>query len=66
MGCVGSFGAALFGLLVGWILNTYGSYVPLFVMAGVMHPISFVIILLVVRKVEMVVPLEGKARPSLA
>jgi ACS family hexuronate transporter-like MFS transporter len=66
MGCVGSFGAALFGLLIGWILTTYGTYVPIFVMAGIMHPISFFIVLLVVRKVEMVVPLEATARPSLA
>jgi ACS family hexuronate transporter-like MFS transporter len=66
MGCVGAFGGVLFSLLTGWLLTAYGSYVPLFVLAGIMHPLSFFIILLVVRKVEMVVPLEEKAKPSLA
>jgi ACS family hexuronate transporter-like MFS transporter len=66
MGCVGSFGGVLFSLVTGWLLTAYGSYVPLFALAGIMHPLSFFIILLVVRKVEMVVPLEEKAKPSLA
>ncbi|MDR3536886.1 MAG: MFS transporter [Acetobacteraceae bacterium] len=65
MGAVGSFGGVLFSLLTGWLLTAYGSYVPLFAIAGVMHPLAFVIILLVVRKVEMVIPAEGEKIPAL-
>jgi len=54
MGAVGSFGAMLFNVLVGALLTRYHSYSPVFLIAGIMHPLSFLIILLVVRKIEPV------------
>jgi len=54
MGAVGSFGAMLFNLLVGWILTEYGSYSPAFLISGVLHPISFFLILLIVRHIQPV------------
>ena len=53
MGAVGSFGALLFNLLVGILVTNYG-YSPVFIIAGMMHPLSFVLALLVIRKIEMV------------
>ena len=46
IGCAGSFGAMLFNLLVGAILDASGSYTVPFVMAGLLHPASFLLILL--------------------
>lgn len=51
MGAAGSFGAMLFNLLVGWIIGDHG-YAPAFLIAGVLHPLSFVIVLLAVRRVQ--------------
>ncbi len=67
LGAAGSFGAMLFNLLVGVLLTAYHSYVLVFAISGLLHPLSFLVILLVVRKIELVVPLEGahKISPSL-
>ena len=46
LGCAGSFGAMLFNLLVGVILDRTGSYTLPFFLAGIMHPIAFGIVLL--------------------
>ncbi|HOK44421.1 MAG TPA: MFS transporter [Bryobacteraceae bacterium] len=54
MGAVGSFGAMLFSGLVGMLLTHYQSYTPVFLIAGLMHPASFLIILLLVGKIEPV------------
>jgi len=54
MGAVGSFGALLFNGLVGILLTQYQSYSPVFLIAGLMHPASFFIVLLVVRRIEPV------------
>jgi ACS family hexuronate transporter-like MFS transporter len=56
MGGVGSFGGMLFNGLVGALLAQYQSYSPVFLVAGLMHPASFIIILLVVRKIGPVTP----------
>ncbi len=61
MGAVGSFGAMLFNLLVGILLATYGSYVPVFAITGILHPIAFIVILLVVRRIEPVIHVERPA-----
>ena len=54
MGAVGSFGAALFNGLAGFLLTRYQSYSPVFLIAGLMHPMSFLIVLLVVGRIEPV------------
>jgi ACS family hexuronate transporter-like MFS transporter len=51
IGCAGSFGAMLFNLLVGAIIDTTGSYAVPFVMAGLLHPLSFLLILLTLRRI---------------
>lgn len=53
LGCAGSFGGMLFGLLVGKLIAPYG-YAPAFVMAGVFHPIGFILILTIVRRIQRV------------
>lgn len=51
LGSAGSFGGMLFGLAVGWLVERHG-YAPAFVVAGLMHPLAFGIILWSVRRVE--------------
>ena len=55
LGAAGSFGAMLFNLFVGYLLTTYHSYSPVFVIAGLLHPAGFLIVLLIVRKIELVI-----------
>jgi len=54
LGAAGSFGAMLFNLLVGAILARYHSYTIVFAISGVLHPLAFLIVLVVVRRVEHV------------
>ncbi|HTZ56707.1 MAG TPA: MFS transporter [Acidobacteriaceae bacterium] len=56
MGAVGSFGAMLFDLLVGSILTYTHSYASVFLLAGVLHPLAFVTVLVLIRKIEPVAP----------
>jgi ACS family hexuronate transporter-like MFS transporter len=65
LGAAGSLGGGLSNLLVGILLTAYHSYAIVFLIAGVLHPISFVIVLLVVRRIEPVA-LEQFQRMSLA
>lgn len=60
-GAAGSFGGMLFNLLVGWLLTWYGSYGLVFFIAGLLHPISFLLILTVVRRIE---PVAVSTRPA--
>jgi ACS family hexuronate transporter-like MFS transporter len=53
LGCAGSFGGMLFGELVGRLVGPYG-YAPAFVMAGIFHPIGFILILTIVRRIQRV------------
>jgi MFS transporter, ACS family, hexuronate transporter len=52
MGAVGSFGAMLFDLLVGSILTYTHSYSGIFLLAGFLHPLAFVTILILITKIE--------------
>jgi MFS transporter, ACS family, hexuronate transporter len=54
MGAVGSFGAMLFDLLVGSILTYTHSYSSVFLLAGFFHPLSFLIIILMIKRIEPV------------
>jgi ACS family hexuronate transporter-like MFS transporter len=60
IGCAGSFGAMLFNLLVGMILDATGSYAGPFVVAGLLHPLSLLLILLTLGRIE---PLTLPAPP---
>jgi MFS transporter, ACS family, hexuronate transporter len=51
MGGAGALGAAIFSFIAGWIVGKYG-YAPVFLATGVVHPISFVVILLLVGRIE--------------
>jgi ACS family hexuronate transporter-like MFS transporter len=52
MGAVGSFGAMLFDLLVGSILTYTHSYSSVFLLAGFFHPLSFLIIIMMIKRIE--------------
>ncbi len=49
IGCAGAFGAMLFNLLVGALLDHLGTYTVPFMLAGLMHPTAFVIVLSTLR-----------------
>src|SRR5262249_33291484 len=51
LGCAGAFGGMLFGLLVGSLVGQHG-YGPAFVIAGVLHPLGLIMILILVRRIE--------------
>jgi MFS transporter, ACS family, hexuronate transporter len=51
LGSAGAFGGMLFGQWVGHLVGTSGYTIPFF-MAGIFHPIAFVVILVTVRRIE--------------
>jgi ACS family hexuronate transporter-like MFS transporter len=53
IGSAGALGAALFGLVAGHLIGTRGYTIP-FLVAGLVHPAAFAIILAVVRRIERV------------
>ncbi len=53
-GAVGAFGGMLFNLLVGALLAGGYGYSAVFLISGLLHPASFVILLLLVPKIEPV------------
>jgi ACS family hexuronate transporter-like MFS transporter len=63
LGSAGSFGGMLFGLLVGRLIGEHG-YGPAFIMAGVLHPLAFVVVLAVIKRIEPVACSEGNPMRS--
>jgi ACS family hexuronate transporter-like MFS transporter len=53
MGCVGTYGAMIFSLVIGFVIEEFG-YSPAFLVAGILHPISFLLVFLIIRKIEVV------------
>ncbi|MDW3652421.1 MAG: MFS transporter [Bacteroidia bacterium] len=53
VGAAGSMGGVVFSFFVGLLLSNFG-YGPVFIIAGILHPISFLLILFLVQKVEMI------------
>ena len=51
IGASGSFGAMLFALIVGYILGTYASYVPVFITVSMLHPLSFLLIMIMIPRI---------------
>jgi ACS family hexuronate transporter-like MFS transporter len=52
-GSVGTYGAMLFSLLASYLIAHFG-YTPAFILAGLLHPISFILVLLIIKKIELV------------
>jgi len=65
MGCIGTYGAMLFSLVIVFVIEQYG-YSSAFLIAGILNPISFVLILLIIKKVEIVRPLSSPAIKTLS
>jgi MFS transporter, ACS family, aldohexuronate transporter len=57
LGSAGSFGAMLFNLAVGKLVDQHG-YGPAFLIAGVLHPLAFLVVLATVRRIG---PLQSNA-----
>lgn len=53
MGCMGMYGAMLFSFAIGFIIERFG-YGPAFLISGLLHPISFILIFIIIRKIEFV------------
>ena len=56
MGAVGSFGAMLFDLVVGSVLTYTHTYSLLLIIAGLLHPLAFLLILLLIPRIGPVAP----------
>lgn len=54
MNAAGAFGSMFFSMLVGFLLSWHHSYTPVFAIAGLLHPLSFLIVMLVVRTIRPV------------
>jgi ACS family hexuronate transporter-like MFS transporter len=53
MGCIGTYGAVLYSLAIGFVIEEFG-YAPAFIISGVLHPLSFVLLLVIIKKIEPV------------
>lgn len=51
VGAAGSLGGVAFNFIVGLLL-THFSYSPVFIIAGILHPVAFIFIAIMIRKVE--------------
>ena len=51
LGSAGAFGAMFFGMMVGMLLDKHG-YGPAFVIAGMLHPLAFLLIFFAVKRIE--------------
>jgi ACS family hexuronate transporter-like MFS transporter len=62
LGAVGSFGAMLFNLFVGALLGWFHGYGIVFAIAGLLHPVSLLILLISMRRVERLDNFHGEIR----
>jgi ACS family hexuronate transporter-like MFS transporter len=51
-GAAGAVGGMIIAPVAGYVLQVFHSYVPLFIVAGVMHPLAFGLVQLLVPRVE--------------
>jgi ACS family hexuronate transporter-like MFS transporter len=58
LGCAGGFGGIIFSFIGAWIVEHHG-YGPVFLIGGVLHPLSFLIILFFVRQIRPVTERGG-------
>jgi len=54
LGAAGSFGGMFFNYLVGQILGEFHHYGPVFLISGLLHPAAFLVVLLTVKRIELV------------
>jgi MFS transporter, ACS family, hexuronate transporter len=54
LGAAGSFGGMFFNYAVGQMLGALHSYSPVFLIAGLLHPAAFLIVLFAVKRIEQV------------
>lgn len=59
MGCAATYGAMLFSLVIGFVIQEYG-YSPAFIISGFLHPLSFLLLFVIIRKIEVVKIIPGK------
>jgi ACS family hexuronate transporter-like MFS transporter len=55
-GAAGAFGGAIIARVAGFTLQWFHSYVPLFLIAGVMHPLAIVLLQLIIPRIGTVTP----------
>lgn len=55
MGAVGSFGAALANIGIGKLLSHYQSYSPVFLIAGLVYPISLAVLIILIPKMQILI-----------
>jgi ACS family hexuronate transporter-like MFS transporter len=53
MGCVATYGAMLFSLIIGFVIDKYG-YNPAFFVSGLLHPLSFILLFIIIKKIEII------------
>ena len=53
MGCIGTYGAMLYSFAIGFVIEQFG-YGPAFIISGVLHPISFILVFVFIKKIEPV------------
>jgi len=56
MGCAATYGAMLFSIVIGFVIQKYG-YGPAFLCAGVLHPLSYILLFIIIKKIEPVTSL---------
>ena len=55
-GAGGAVGGMIIALVAGYVLQWFHTYVPLFILAGVMHPLAMIVLQQVVPRIEPVSP----------
>jgi MFS transporter, ACS family, hexuronate transporter len=55
-GAAGALGGALLARVAGYVLQAFHTYVPLFLIAGVMHPLAIAVVQLLIPRIR---PVEG-------
>ena len=61
-GAGGAVGGMILALATGYVLQCFRTYVPLFIIAGIMHPLALVVIYRMVPKIEpLAVPQRSTA-----
>ncbi|MHA4842934.1 MFS transporter [Flavitalea antarctica] len=53
MGCAATYGAMLFSLIIGFVIQHFG-YNPAFMVAGILHPLSYVLLFVIIKKIEVI------------
>jgi len=53
MGLAATYGAMLFSFGIGYVIEQYG-YSPAFFISGLLHPLGFLLLFIVIRKIEPV------------